>query len=281
MSDWCNFPWSPWVPFEVFKKEWSALPVDPGLYRIRPANKELLVYVGETGRSLKERLGSLRRGVLSDLMPYNDPHTAAPNLWAWRQEEKWSFECSATIFSGPKTVRKSLECFLLWQYRFEKGESTLCNHGRFHKNYVKSSDRSKGRRGFRLPSPKINNSSGESLPPLQIRGSPADSDWMQLNWSENLPLEIRYSNEIPETSGVYKILATDLKSLVYIGESNRLLSRFTQHCHTFNDKKYQFAFTKLPDQIKKYQLHELENDLIAAYYSQTTNVPIHQFSKEN
>jgi hypothetical protein len=68
---------------------------------------------------------------MSELMPFNDPHTAAPNLWAWRQEEHWAYECSAATFLKSRLERKAMECFLLWKYRLEKGESTLSNHGRF------------------------------------------------------------------------------------------------------------------------------------------------------
>jgi hypothetical protein len=213
-----------------------------------------------------------------ELMPYNDPHTAAPNLWAWRQEEHWSYECSTAVFSGSIAERKALECFLLWKYRLEKGESTLCNHGRFHKNYVKSSGRSEGKRGFRLPNSKINFSGGPSQPPLRLQGYPLDSDWMGLGWSKLVPLDSQFMDQVPSTSALYKIFSPDQASVVYIGETKKLRARFAQHCSSFKDSQYQFSFVALPEKTEKYQLHELENDLIAAYYVQTSSVPEFQFS---
>lgn len=66
-----------------------------------PAGADYLVYVGQTGRSLRERLSSLRRHELSPEMPFNDPHTAAPLLWALRHAEYVNFECSATPVDMP------------------------------------------------------------------------------------------------------------------------------------------------------------------------------------
>jgi hypothetical protein len=279
-TDWCGLNWSSWASFESPQLDWSALPVESGLYRVRPKNADLLVYVGETGRGLRDRLNALRRGVMSELMPYNDPHTAAPNLWAWRQEEHWIYECSASVFSGSKAERKALECFLLWKYRLEKGESTLANHGRFNRNYVKSTDRSKGTRGFRLPSSETNSSGGPSHPPLNLQGYPTDSDWMGISWRKPIHLDTQVIGNVPSTSGLYKIITMDQTSIVYIGESKELRVRFAQHCNSFKTSQHQFSFVTLPEKTEKYQLHELENDLIAAYYYQTSSVPEFQFSSK-
>jgi hypothetical protein len=39
-----------------------------------------LAYIGQTGRSLRQRVCALVHGTLADAMPFNDPHTAAPRL---------------------------------------------------------------------------------------------------------------------------------------------------------------------------------------------------------
>ena len=90
-------------------------------------------------------------------MPYNDPHTAAPSLWAWRHAEGFDFECSAAPVTLAEDAnearkrRKGREFYLLWQYRLEFRASTRCNHGRFHPRYIKSTDRKGGLQGYRLP----------------------------------------------------------------------------------------------------------------------------------
>jgi hypothetical protein len=191
---------------------------------------------------------------MSELMPFNDPHTAAPNLWAWRQEEHWAYECSAATFLKSRLERKAMECFLLWKYRLEKGESTLSNHGRFHKNYQKSSDRSKNQRGFRLSESETNPSWGPSLKSLRLHGQPQDKDWMEIRRSTNISLPMQNSSKVPNSPGLYRIADFNQNSLAYVGESQNLHNRFMQHSRAFAN--FLFSFSNAPDSIKKYQLHE-------------------------
>jgi hypothetical protein len=276
--NWLDLQWTPWIAFDGPRSNWLTLPNVSGLYRVKPKNSYSLAYVGETGLGLRDRLNVLRRGTMAELMPFNDPHTAAPNLWAWRQEEHWDYECSAATFSKSRLERKTMECFLLWRYRLEKGESTLCNHGRFHKNYQKSSDRSKNQRGYRLSESQTNPSWGPSLKPLTLHGQPQDIDWMEIQWSTNISLKRQNSSKVPNSPGLYRIVDFNQNSLVYVGESRNLHNRFMQHSRAFANSL--FSFSKSPDSIRKYQLHEMENDLIAAYYNQTSEVPKHQFSNK-
>jgi hypothetical protein len=86
-DNWCNLPWTEWIPFSATKQVFTRIPREPGLYRIRPVGKEYLVYIGETKRTLRERLHTLRLELeKAEQMPWSDPHTEAPALWAWRAE---------------------------------------------------------------------------------------------------------------------------------------------------------------------------------------------------
>ena len=86
-DNWCNLPWTGWIPFSATKQVFNRIPREPGLYRIRPVGKEYLVYIGETKRTLRERLHTLRLELeKAEQMPWSDPHTEAPALWAWRAE---------------------------------------------------------------------------------------------------------------------------------------------------------------------------------------------------
>jgi hypothetical protein len=105
-------------------------------------------------------------------MPFDDPHTCTPNLWCYRVTEELGFEVSAAEFEGPKAHRLGLECFALWQYRLEQGESTLCNFGRFHSEHSKSKNRKSGVRGDRISG---QTAQARSLNCYQFRG-PLPSD---------------------------------------------------------------------------------------------------------
>ncbi len=143
------------------KKNSGQIPKDPGLYRIRPAGKDFLMYIGETRRTVHERINELRHTLKrTDLMPWNDPHTAAPSLWAWQDAEGFEYECSATPLDAATNGRRGMESFLLYRYRQEYGESTLCNFGRFHPRYRKSTNRKENLRGGKLEADQKDNPAG-------------------------------------------------------------------------------------------------------------------------
>ena len=277
---WCGFTWSEWVPFNEFSGRREALPAKPGVYRVRPADGDYLMYIGQTGRTLRQRLSELSKyRKAPELMPYNDPHTAAPSLWAWRDATGLDFECSGaplpTTTDAP--TREVIECYLLWQYRLEYGSSTLCNFGRFHPNYQKSRGRSSGQRGGRLPDGTVNPAGGPSLPPLQPAGSPCSANWMSLSWSEFHAL--RRPLDIPRRPGLYRIMSVEDDDVIYIGESADLRARLSTHAQKeWGVTGVAYSYVACPGDILPHQLKEWENDLIAGYYVKEKRAPAHQFT---
>lgn len=87
-KDWCGFEWSEWVPFDGGR--FDSLTKGPGVYRVRILGQPFLAYIGQSGRDVRSRLQSLRTNAASELMPYDDPHTAAPSLWAWRDAQAYT-----------------------------------------------------------------------------------------------------------------------------------------------------------------------------------------------
>lgn len=279
-SSWCGLQWTQWISFsDLFS--FKYLPSSPGLYRIRVVNDDELFYIGETGRNLRERLGDLRRNTMKVFMPYNDPHTAAPSLWAWRHAEGFEFECSATcvaLSEDPHEARKrreGLEFYLLWQYRLEFGSSTRCNHGRFHPRYIKSTDRKKGLKGYRLPDSDPHNiAGGPSLPPLQLTPDPCSNTWMGLSWNTPHLLEASNVQQVTTSPGVYKIFYPEVDELLYIGESKNLRSRLLSHTRKiWGDSCPYFSYVPFPDDTPTYQRHEIENDLLGGFYAITQKQP--------
>lgn len=85
-----------------------------------------------TARSLRERLGALRAGAYAEVMPYQDPHTAAPALWALRHSGQAQWEISVSIVSHGPAERKGLEALAMSLYRKEHGASLTVCFGRCH-----------------------------------------------------------------------------------------------------------------------------------------------------
>lgn len=229
-----------------------------------------LYYIGQTGRSLRDRLRALSTHTLAHKMPFNDPHTAAPNLWAWRKTHRVQFECSVAPIELAKPLRLGLESYLLWKYRIEWGESPLCNLGRFHPNFTRPGNRSTARAGKCLAKGEVNPAGGPSAPPLRKIGVPSDPNWLGLEW-------FKYDRQELPDKGLYKIVHKHKSEVVYIGQSKNLRLRIVSHLRRNWGMPIDIWCVKLDGTCLDHHLYEVENDLIAAFYSQTKTVPRWQF----
>ncbi len=109
---------SSWLPWQPLSGSWlgNRTPKQSGVYRIRRVGRDALDYIGQTGLTLKGRLGMLR-GVYAVEMPYRDPHTAAPALWALRHATGCDFEASVLPFEETEQLRKGLEALAIALHR--------------------------------------------------------------------------------------------------------------------------------------------------------------------
>src|SRR5918998_6219781 len=111
---WCELNWTLWQPLDRQAIQ-GAAPTLPGVYRIRRAfEASRFVYIGQTGRTLRERLLSLARGAHGDRCPYNDPHTAAPYLWLIRELDGAQLQFSCAPIIGDTALLRGTEDMLLW-----------------------------------------------------------------------------------------------------------------------------------------------------------------------
>ena len=109
---WCGLEWSEWIALDAPLAEYQrCITRDPGFYRVRIVGRDALAYVGQTGRDLRQRTRALasHAGRSADEPPWNDPHTAAPGLWAWRIEEGLGYQVSvaAQHLSVPQRISAS------------------------------------------------------------------------------------------------------------------------------------------------------------------------------
>ncbi|MDP2795982.1 MAG: hypothetical protein Q8N94_00540 [Methanoregula sp.] len=104
-----------------------------------------------------------------------------PSLRVWQDADEFEYECSATPLDASTNGRRGMESYLLYRYRQERGESTLCNFGRFHPRYRKSTNRKENLRGGKLEAGQKDNPTGSlSHPPLSATGTPVQPGWMGL-----------------------------------------------------------------------------------------------------
>jgi len=126
-----------WSDWGSLGDSWATAPREPGLYRLRRDDFDGVDYIGQTGAGIRRRLSHLR-GAFSAEMPYSDPHTAGPGIWALRQGHGGDFLASSAPTSADTPVRRALECVAISLYRQETRESPTLNFGRIPAGYTKS-----------------------------------------------------------------------------------------------------------------------------------------------
>lgn len=256
------------------------MPTDEGLYRISHSDYDGFVYVGETGRSLRGRVRSLARGTFDDEMPYRDPHTAAPCLWAIRDQHGPNLRVSWT---NPRQARdsqqrKAIEAALIALHRREHRQSPTANFGRIISGYKQSSYREDGVVGGPLSEDDVEPNAEPGIGPFDWDQSrtPTSASWMGLSWRESEPLSDAYQ-QIPKESGLYRLwYSDDPLPLEYIGQSANLRNRLYRHRRQ-RDGDLQFSFAPTPELDAGHMLQEVETDLLGAHWLACDMAPTDQF----
>ena len=277
---WCSLSWTPWVPFTADKEEFRTISKEPGLYRIRLTGKDFLMYIGETRRTLHQRLNELRHTLRrGELMPWKYPITEAPSLWAWQDAEGFEYECSAAPLDASQNGRRGMESYLLYRYRQDYGASTLCNFGRFHPRYRKSTNRKENKRGGKLAeNHRDNPAGGPSVPPLPVTGTSGERDWMGLAWSGRRPLDGESVSTVPPGAGLYLLFERDTRDRVYIGQSADCAQRLRGHAMKLLDEKDMLVSYYIEEKpVLPHNLKERENDLVGNYFAVYRKAPEYQF----
>jgi hypothetical protein len=132
--------WRGWRPLATASRD-SEISATPGLYRIRRMGRDDLDYIGQTGMgtmTLRRRLGMLR-GVYGELMPYRDPHTAGPALWALHHQTGEDLEVSVVSVERSTPWRNGLEALAIALCRQAHNRSPTVEFGRMPAGYRASS----------------------------------------------------------------------------------------------------------------------------------------------
>lgn len=276
---WLNFSWSSWIRLDPSPQTLVDVPSSPGLYRVRHQRRDGLEYIGET-ENARRRIRTLGRQVHKEEMPFRDPHTAAPCLWAVRDHAGEGLEVSYTTpDSATQTQhRKGLEAALIAAHRQQKGRSPTANFGRMLPGYTQSTYRAQGTRGERVDKGGEYNhvTPSRSPPPGTNAANVIAIDWMGLTWSTVRPLKDRLQFNA-DGPGIYRIWYQGAAPpLAYVGESANLKDRLYDHEKTFG-KEALVAIATPPDIDTSAKRKELETDLIGTHVRQHDLTPLAQF----
>jgi hypothetical protein len=239
--------------------------------------------------NLRRRLAMLK-GIYLNEMPYRDPHTAGPALWALLQSTSTAFEASFCPVVGDTPWRKGLEAVAVARHHQQYGRSPTANFGRVPPGYLMSSGNNarlvaagKRLRGGVCAEPTDAHLPGQ--PPL----GPLDADtrsarWGGHAWSAWLPLAPETIAALAPQDGLYRILGRE-GIIVYVGEG-RLRTRLATHAGKLvtpsgQARAFQEAaplrFSTVTGQWFRHQRLELETDLIAACVLTDRQPPRAQF----
>lgn len=279
-ADWLGVDWSNWGTLEPAGDHLSTFTTDEGLYRVRHPKRTGLEYIGETGRNLRGRVRALARGAFADEMPYRDPHTAAPCLWAVQQEdgEKLEVSIATPTLAEDKQSRKAFEDALIAVYRRETGESPTANFGRIIDGYRQSTYRSGEERGGPLQPGETESNNEEGVGPLDWSQSEdvLSEDWMGLLWSSPRPLADA-DTSIPTEDGLYRIWREgEAPPLEYVGQSSNLKSRLYRHRRN-RDGALLFSYSELGEHDAQHKREEVETELIGVHWLAVGESPRDQF----
>lgn len=273
------YDWGAWTDLKSAGKGFGP---GGGLYRVRDGVTLEVLYIGESSR-LAGRMTDLRN-CLRDEIPYADPHTAAPALWAYQRSTGHFLEVSLARFHRETPERRSWESVEIASHRASKGRSPLFSFGRMLDGWVKSSGnntllKESGRlmRGFQSPDARV---SASLAPIADLKASPIAVDWCGLTWTDWTP-------ELPEPqrTGIYRIRHVGAETLQYIG-IGKIRSRLSSHVKKGTQPDHpQFEYFNTPLEFSWHtdshsdstQLAEIENDLIASHVLSTGSAPPAQF----
>jgi hypothetical protein len=279
--------WSPWLPLRGAGSN-RQVPALPGLYRVRrTAGQWGLDYIGQTGRSLRGRLSQLNVTYRAE-MPYADPHTAAPALWAMRHGDGCDFEASVVVVTEVDQIRRALEATAITLYRMESGRSPAANFGRMPAVYRKSTGNNaqlaaSGRRMRGGPDPLAPHAVN-SAPVSGVLGTdPEVAGWMGWAWSPWMP--VVEAAQMAVGTGLYRLCRTGASGLVYVGQggiAGRLRSHWAKATRQGHPQAPWFtgdlaaSWVELPG-MAMVNLLENENDLIASHVLALGRAPWAQF----
>ena len=172
-----------------------------------------------------------------------------------------------------------MESYLLYRYRQERGESTLCNFGRFHPRHRKSTNRKENLRGGKLDTDQKDNPAGStSHPPLHATGKPDETGWMGLSWSGFETLVPEKTRTVPPGPGLYVLTDASSQEICYIGQSMNCANRLLSHSKkSWDGKALRFSFYSIEKTVLPHHLKEMENDLIGNYFEHYRKAPEYQF----
>lgn len=258
--------WSKWFSLQQEKFAPQEISTSAGLYRVAVMDNKgehllSLTYVGQTGRSLRERIQTLWREIYSENQPEDHPHVAAPAHWDFRRKfSNEHFQCS--VFELPemggkdrREDREALESLAITLWRQQHGIYPLVNFGSC--NGESMQERLEFVRAALSRMSLINLEDND----------PWDKQWLLLPWSD---WQSAVVSKQMKQRGIYRVrdkrdageMSAHRLEKIGFGVLAKGLSGYRPKQ---KDAPCHYTFSWFAPDWHDYQYHALCNDLVSAY----------------
>jgi hypothetical protein len=196
----------------------------PAILKICHSKLSGIHYVGHTD-CVQKRARSLGYELNKEEMPYTNPFSAAPCLWAIQQELGDDFFVSYYAIDEDQPAQV-LEDAYLALYRMTTAQTPTANFGRMFPLYSKSSSSARGIRGERLEDPSASRPVGAGGLQINNLDNVLSNGWFGFDWSdpvEYYPDRLRgLSPSFPSYSGIFRVWEKGRDSLEAVGTARSL-----------------------------------------------------------
>lgn len=277
-----EFSWSEWTPL-LPTEDLDCIPEEPGVVRVSHTKVSGIHYVGHAEKDLRRRVRRLGYEMRKDEMPYRDPHTAAPCLWAMKNEVGGRFFVSWTG-EVPKSKVRGVKDAYITLYRIINSQSPTANFGRMYSGYSKSSGSDVGTQGKKGEAPERKQPVKPPILSLENRAGVTDNNWLGINWSS--PTKFRskrlggLSYSYPSQPGIFRIWKKDESQLEAVGTTHDLSARIPSLVSRDGSNRL-ISFKEWGFENES-ERREIESILVGAHYLATSINPsvIHDEAEE-
>jgi len=288
--------WSDWM--SLFPtRDLSVVPQEPGIYLVSHEELSGIQYVGHSRTDLRNRIRRMGYEIDSKEMPFRDPHTAAPRLWAIANEYDVDFQvCWASIdrisedetpssLTSTRTIGElatvnelvGLKAAYLAGYRFVSRQSPTANFGYMLPGYEQSGPSSSGKRGGKIEQDDVESGVREETIATWDAWDDVTSDsWMGFDW-ETYDLG-DFEDPYPEAEGVFRIWQRGTDTLVQVGATTDIRNQVLD-AETHDDgTMVSFDQRKFGDVADR---QAVATDLVGAHYLAKDIVPKSSVTKDD
>ncbi|WP_336000197.1 helix-turn-helix domain-containing protein [Halorientalis halophila] len=288
--------WSDWTPLFP-TKELDVIPQEPGIYLVSHESLSGIQYVGHSRTDLRDRIRRMGYAIDSEEMPYRDPHTAAPCLWAIAQEYDMDYQvCWASIgriggdetpasLTSTRTIGElatvnelvGLKAAYIAGYRFVSRQSPTANFGYMLPGYEQSGPSSSGKRGGKIEQDDVEPGVREETIATWDAWDDLTSDsWMGFDW-ETYDLG-DFEDPYPEAEGVFRIWQKGTDTLAQVGVTTDIRNQVLDAEMHENGTMVSFDQRDIGDVADR---QAIATDLVGAHYLAKDIVPKSSVTKED